>query len=144
MTVLENILPTQRHLILVCQNYSVCLKNWPRAPELQGKEGEKETAGEEAALFRMLDLGISFSPKQWAFCSSFHTVSAGMCPLWPVFFIRYKKCLLFSLMVRKRRDLHTHAHWLFVPHGGSRTQWLLCSAAIGTGTFRCSKFSCSF
>lgn len=63
MTVLENILPTQRRLILVCQNYSVCLKNWPRAPELQGKEGEKETAGEEAALFRMLDLGISFSPK---------------------------------------------------------------------------------
>lgn len=37
---IKNILPTQRHLILVCQNYSVCLKNWPRSPELQGKEGE--------------------------------------------------------------------------------------------------------
>lgn len=51
MAVLKNLLPAQRHLILVCQNYSVCMKSWPRAPGPQGfrVSREKEIAEEEAA-----------------------------------------------------------------------------------------------
>lgn len=142
---IKNILPTQRHLILVCQNYSVCLKNWPRSPELQGKEGEGNSRRGGVSVQIVGPEHFFSHPSNWPSAPPF-TPSVWACaPSDHFFFICcYKKCLLCSLMVQKRRDLHTHAHWLFVPPSGSCTQWLLCSGVICTGRFRCSKSSCSF
>lgn len=124
MTVLKNLLPAQRHLILVCQNYSVCMKSWPRAPELQVKEGEGNSRRGGSCHLGCWTWMFLFLPKYSAFCSPFHAVGVGMCPLWPVLFIHCcKKCLLCALTVQKRRCPRTYLLAYYSAHSGSCTQW---------------------
>lgn len=109
MTVLKNLLPAQRHLILVCQDYSVCMKSWPRAPGLQVKEGEGNSTRGGSCHLGCWTWVFLFLPKYSAFCPSFHAVGVGMCPLWPELFIHFcSKCLLCACMVQKRRCPHMY------------------------------------
>lgn len=123
MTVLKNLLPAQRHLILVCQDYSACMKSWPRAPWLQVKKGEGNSTRGGSCHLGCWTWVFLFLPKYPASCSPFHAVGVGVCPLWPVLFIHCcNKCLLCALTVQKRRYLHTYL-WLISAHSGSCTQW---------------------
>lgn len=92
------------------------MKSWPRALGLQVKKGEGNSTRGGSCHLGCWTWVFLFLPKYSAFCSPFHAVGVGMCPLWPVSFThRCNKCLLCALTVQKRRCPHTYL-WLIVLH----------------------------
>lgn len=124
MTVLKNILLAQRHLILLCQNYSISLKSWPRAPGLQGKEGERNSSRRQLP-FWLVDLSISFLTRVFDLLLFLCLHKVGMCLLWPVFPFMAVRSASFVLSRCGKGAAHSRSPFCSAL-SGSCTQWLLC------------------
>lgn len=112
----------RRHLILLCQNYSISLKSWPRAPGLQGKEGERNSRRRQLP-FWLVDLSISLLTRVFELLLFLYLHKVGMCLLWPVFPFMVVRSACFVLSRCGKGAAHSRSPFLFC------AQWFLHTVA---------------